>query len=250
MNFNFEDCSLEELKKGYTYDPKTKLYQCLACGERFETGEIFCLDGRYYEAYRAVELHIKTKHESMFHQLLHSPSKYNSFTDKQKQLLLMIRDGLTDQEIASALQISTSTVRHQKYTFREKAKQARHYLAVFEQAFGQAPSETDTIMPIHDGATMVDDRYMVTQAESDKIIETVFESLNPLKLKIFSAKEKKKIVTLRKITEQFEKGKIYPEKELNRILKDIYHDYATIRRYLIEYGFMERSKDCKEYWVK
>lgn len=250
MSFNYDDYSVEELKKGYSYDPKKKLYQCLICGERFETGEIFCCSGRYYEAYRAVDIHIKTEHESMFHQLLDTPSKYNSFTDKQKQLLLMIQKGLSDQEIASALQISTSTVRHQKYTFREKAKQARHYLAVFEQAFEQSTPETDTIMPIHDGATMVDDRYMVTQTESDKIIETVFESLKPLKLKLFSAKEKKKIVTLRKITEQFEKGKIYPEKDLNRILKEIYHDYATIRRYLIEYGFMERSKDCKEYWVK
>lgn len=26
-------------------------------------------------------------------------------------------------------------------------------------------------------------------------------------------------------------------------------DYVTIRRYLIEYGFMERTNDCKEYWI-
>ena len=67
---------------------------------------------------------------------------------------------------------------------------------------------------------------------------------------IFSSKEKKKIVTLQKIIEQFEPGKIYPEKEVNQILKDIYDDFPTIRRYLIEYGFMERSKDCRDYWVK
>ena len=36
----------------------------------------------------------------------------------------------------------------------------------------------------------------------------------------------------------------------NSVLKLIYEDYATIRRYLIEYGFMERTNDCKEYWVK
>ncbi|MEG2739993.1 DUF2087 domain-containing protein, partial [Clostridium sp.] len=30
----------------------------------------------------------------------------------------------------------------------------------------------------------------------------------------------------------------------------IYEDYATIRRALVEYGFMKRSNDCSSYWVK
>lgn len=50
--------------------------------------------------------------------------------------------------------------------------------------------------------------------------------------------------------ENFKQGKIYSEKEVNRILKRIYEDNATLRRALIEYGFMERSNDCKSYWVK
>ncbi|HEX9062442.1 MAG TPA: DUF2087 domain-containing protein, partial [Clostridia bacterium] len=58
------------------------------------------------------------------------------------------------------------------------------------------------------------------------------------------------IVILKKISEQFEKNKRYSEKELNHIIKEIYEDFATIRRYLIEYGFMERTNDCKEYWLK
>jgi hypothetical protein len=97
---------------------------------------------------------------------------------------------------------------------------------------------------------MVDERYVATKEESEKVLATVFESITPLKLKVFSAKEKKKIITLRKIVEQFERGRIYPEKEINQVLKGIYDDYPTLRRYLIEYGFMERSTDCSEYWVK
>jgi len=27
-------------------------------------------------------------------------------------------------------------------------------------------------------------------------------------------------------------------------------DHATLRRYLIEYGFLERTQDCGTYWVK
>jgi hypothetical protein len=124
------------------------------------------------------------------------------------------------------------------------------YLSIYELAMEKTPTDRDTIVPIHEGAKMVDDRYVTTKEESDKILTTVFESLSPLKLKLFSAKEKKKIVTLRKIAQQFETGKVYTEKELNRILKDIYDDYPTLRRYLIEYGFMERSTDCMQYWLK
>lgn len=38
--------------------------------------------------------------------------------------------------------------------------------------------------------------------------------------------------------------------EVNEILKAIYSDFAILRRYLIDYGFMERSRDCTKYWVK
>jgi hypothetical protein len=97
---------------------------------------------------------------------------------------------------------------------------------------------------------MLDDRYFTTKAEEEKIIQSMFSSVDPLKLKTFSAKEKKKIVILKKISEQFDKNKRYSEKELNSIIKEIFEDFAAIRRYLIEYGFMERTNDCKEYWLK
>lgn len=186
----------------------------------------------------------------MFANLLASDSKYNTLTDKQKELFGMIRSGMSDQEIANKLGISASTVRHQKFSFREKAKQAKLYLSLYELTLEITPTDKDSLVPIHEGAKMVDDRFVFTKEEKEKTIATVFSSLSPLKLKLFSAKEKKKIITLQKIIEQFEKGRIYPEKEVNQILKNIYEDFPTLRRYLIEYGFMERTKDCHDYWVK
>lgn len=55
---------------------------------------------------------------------------------------------------------------------------------------------------------------------------------------------------LQHILTRFTPNRQYTEIEVNTLLKSIYTDFATIRRYLIEYGFMERSKDCTEYWVK
>jgi hypothetical protein len=250
MNINFDEFPIEDIKNGYSYNPITKQYSCMLCHTIFEVGEIFRFNDRFYDASRAIRLHMEQEHGGMFAQLLASESKYNSVTDKQKELLGMIKEGMSDQAIATALGISTSTVRHQKFSFREKAKQAKMYLSLYELAMEKTPMDKDNIVPIHEGAKMVDDRYVATKEESDKVLTTVFESLSPLKLKLFSAKEKKKIITLRKIMEQFERDKKYTEKEINQILKDIYEDYPTLRRYLIEYGFMERSTDCMEYWVK
>jgi hypothetical protein len=102
---------------------------------------------------------------------------------------------------------------------------------------------------IHGGATMVDERYLVTAEETQKIIQTFFASTEPLVLKGFPPKEKKKLVILRLISEQFEQDRRYSEKEVNAILRSIYEDYATIRRDLIEYGFMDRTRDCRAYWL-
>lgn len=52
------------------------------------------------------------------------------------------------------------------------------------------------------------------------------------------------------IVKNFSTGRTYTEKEINRVLKRIFEDYATIRRALIDYGFIDRSNDCTKYWVK
>lgn len=247
--------SLEEVENGYSYNINNKVFTCLTCRKEFETGEMFCFDDRFYDAAKAIQLHIEKEHGNMLDILTSFDKKYTGITENQKELLSMIFEGLSDNEIAKKTGVAPATIRHQRFVFREKAKQAKLYLAIFdvtEKAVAERKGKNtdDELINVHRGAKMVDDRYSITKAEEDKIIASVFETLQPLKLKIFSPKEKKKIVILRRIVAQFEKGRKYSEKELNTVIKPIYEDYATIRRYLIEYGFMERTNDCKEYWVK
>ena len=52
---------------------------------------------------------------------------------------------------------------------------------------------------------MLDERYEITEAE-EKNLSGVFSSLEPLKLKVFSAKEKKKVVILKRIAENSNLG--------------------------------------------
>jgi len=244
---DIENATLEEIERGY--HERNGAFVCLHCGKIFERGEVFEIGGRFFEASRAVCLHVEHAHADRFYELLNGNDKYLSLTDRQKELFSLFYGGVSDGEIAKKLGVSASTVRHQKFVFRERAKAAKLYLSVWNMAENNLSGQA-RLMPVHKGATMVDDRYNITEEEYNKILGNVFDSLEPLKLKVFSPKEKKKIAALRKISEQFEPGRQYTEKEVNAILEPIFPDYATLRRYLVEYGFMARQRDCSAYWRK
>lgn len=246
---DFDDLTIEETKEGFRYNQKEDSYICLQCGKEFIAGEIYPINNRFFDYRLAVKQHVMTEHGSRFNHLIGSDSKYNTLTENQRNILTYLNAGLSDGDIAKKLGVASSTIRHQKFMFREKAKQAKMYLAIYELALTEDKSQ-DTLIPIHDSAKMVDDRYITTNGEEEKILKTHFRTMSPLKLGVFPAKEKKKVVILKKITELFQKGREYEEVELNQVLKDIHEDFPTLRRYLIEYGFMDRTNDCKKYWLK
>ncbi len=93
----------------------------------------------------------------------------------------------------------------------------------------------------------MDDLYDITQAEREKVLKNYIKDG---KVKIFPSKEKKKIIVLHYIINRFEPNKKYSEKEVNEIIECMIDDYVTVRRYLIEYRFMDRTKDGSEYWIK
>lgn len=62
-------------------------------------------------------------------------------------------------------------------------------------------------------------------------------------------KEKKWLVVLRWLTTKFEPGVRYNEKEINAILTETHQDYATLRRNLVDYGFMRRERGGNLYWL-
>lgn len=97
---------------------------------------------------------------------------------------------------------------------------------------------------------MMDELFQTTEQEREQILRNAFASFAPLNLKVFPSKEKRKYVVLMKIVEQFGYDRRYTEKEINAILKDIYEDFALLRRYLIDYQFLERTRDGREYWRK
>lgn len=61
-------------------------------------------------------------------------------------------------------------------------------------------------------------------------------------------KSAKKIAVLNKIAGSLSVDSKYTEKELNAEIAKFHSDTAAIRRYMIEYGILERDRDSV-YWV-
>jgi len=56
----------------------------------------------------------------------------------------------------------------------------------------------------------------------------------------------KRRLVVEKIAQEFEPGRRYPERDVNFMIQLIHQDYAAVRRYMVEEGFMDRADGA--YW--
>lgn len=246
----FWQASLEEIKRGYSYDADSDAFICLICGRRFENGVIYQHDNQLYEAKKYIQLHITESHHSPFHVLLNLDKRLTGLTDHQKTLLELFYNGLSDNEVAKELDTgSVSTIRNHRFSLREKQKQAKVFLAIMELLGEQMPKKQNFI-PIPRSTREVDDRFAITTEENEKILSAHFNQGLNGPLASYPLKEKKRVAILRQLLKRFDANRTYTEKEVNGILKPVYEDYVLLRRNLIDYGFMDRTKDGSSYWVK
>ncbi|MBP2242733.1 hypothetical protein J2Z40_003313 [Cytobacillus eiseniae] len=244
----FWDASIEELKQGYKKEDHH--YICLLCGETTEKGIVYQAEGVFYEAERYMAIHIEAEHESVFDYLIDLDKKLTGLTDHQNRLLRLFYEGKNDVEVQKEMGIgSASTIRNHRFVLKEKERQAKLFLTMME-LLKEKDDHKPAFIDIHKTARMIDDRYNVTKEENEEILKKFFpEGING-RLKSFPPKEKQRLVVLRAIIKRFTPEKVYGEKEVNELLNTAYDDYVLVRRYLIEYGFLDRKVDGSKYWLK
>jgi hypothetical protein len=66
------------------------------------------------------------------------------------------------------------------------------------------------------------------------------------RLVIMPSKRAKLLVVLDRLARDFEPGRTYAETEVNAVLGSYHDDYAALRRYLVDEGFMAREGGV--YW--
>lgn len=197
MDDFIRNATIEDFKRGYVWDGKKAEFICLVCGE--------------YIGENDVSIHT-TNHGNAIERLLMLDKKYTGLTEIQKEFLDMVSNKHSDKEIAMKLACAESTVRNMRFALRERARQARAFLAVMELAEEKMPQIT-----------------------------------NP-KLRVFPVKEEKRKALLPRFADLFEPDREYTEAEVKKIIKTIYEDDAIIRRYLVDYGYLSRNNDGSKYY--
>ena len=96
--------------------------------------------------------------------------------------------------------------------------------------------------------TVNDDRIRVSRAEAEEIRKKYLRYDDGPRMDHFPKKQKIKLVLLQYISEIFHADRRYSEKEVNALLEKVYADYVTLRRYMVDYGFLHRTPDGAEYW--
>ncbi len=90
------------------------------------------------------------------------------------------------------------------------------------------------------------DRPNLTDAlrDRDRVLATFLDHEG--RLTRIPTKMRKRLVVLDHLAQAFELGRTYPETEVNRTLLRFHDDYAALRRYLVDEGFLTREANV--YW--
>jgi len=153
----FWNATFEDLKKGYFFDPETGHYSCLICGKSFQEGYIYSVDDVQMDAPTRMARHVQKAHNGMVDFLLSMDKKYTGLSDIQVNLLKDFNSGKDDTQISKTLKISKSNVRNHRFRLKEKAKQAKIFLSIFEMIESKAESGQKMIA-FHYRAKQVDEK--------------------------------------------------------------------------------------------
>lgn len=79
------------------------------------------------------------------------------------------------------------------------------------------------------------------QTTEDERSKTLRNFLKDGRLVTIPASRKQRVIVLQYLLEQFEPGREYPEREVNDLLGAFNQDFATLRRELVDYGYLVRD---------
>jgi hypothetical protein len=97
---------------------------------------------------------------------------------------------------------------------------------------------TDTIRDLS-GSVLNDQTQQPDNAEDNAVLRAFFDGP---RLRQIPAARKKRAVVLGRLMERFAPDRAYREAEVNDLLREAHDDVATLRRELVDYGFMVRDR--------
>jgi biotin operon repressor len=145
------------------------------------------------------------------------------------------------KELAESLKLTPPTISHHMHKLIDSglvqvtSEGTRHTYRLDERALRDAV-RSPALAASDDSATDED-------RERAKVLRDFFDGD---RLKSIPAQRKKRVVVLQHLVERFAPGEQYPERAVNELLRTAHDDFATLRRELVDYGFMRREHGIYE----
>jgi hypothetical protein len=147
---------------------------------------------------------------------------------------LLAESPLAGHELANRLGLTAPTISHHM-----RRLVAARLVDVLPSSQSRIYSlRTDAIREIS-GSLLGEKSPEPASKEEDAVIRAFFDGS---RLRQIPAARKKRVIVLRRLLEPFVPGRSYSESEVNKILREAHDDVATLRRELIDYGFMVRDR--------
>lgn len=237
--------TLLDLTRGYAEERDGAYLVCAFCGERYAAERVYPRGEEFLTARGAVEAHVADAHGGAFEAILYQGAGRAGLSDVTEIVLRGMRAGEDDEAIAAALGgKALATVRSHRRNLRLKAEEARRFLALMALA-EEKGRPAERLVDYGPAMPVRDERALATETEAQATLKAFMRSDGSLAR--IPPKEKQKLVVLKSLAERFERGRDYGDAELREILKPVHEDYALLRRYLVDYRFLERDGEGRRY---
>lgn len=151
---------------------------------------------------------------------------------------VLSEEELTGEELAATLGLSEATISHHVGKLREQGlvttrpEGTRRYYRLDRERLDES------LRALPDQAVRIARGRVDGDTFDQKVLKNYFENG---RLKTIPFRLKKLHVVLRRLARDFEHGVEYPEKRVNEMLGRYHPDFATLRRNLVDYRYMERQ---------
>lgn len=171
-----------------------------------------------------------------------------SDANRLRIVALLAKQERSVEDLAATLDLSSSTVSHHLAKLSAiglVSAKAEGYYSIYRLEEGALADMAHRLLK--------DDTLPAVAADAEldafdrKVLKTYLDADG--RIKAFPVQRKKELALLRHVVGVFEPRRRYAEKEVNALLRRFSDDTARLRRYLVEFGFMNRQGGGGEYWL-
>ena len=170
---------------------------------------------------------------------------------------LLSQDEHTVGDLAEVLGLSEATISHHISKLRTvgflnlRSAGNQRFYRMRPGALAQVAERVERLEAGEfDAAALADDQAWIDALDIDEDARKVLRNYTEFgRLTRIPSKQAKLIVVLDWLVTAFEAGRTYTEAEVNAIIRERHDDFATLRRELVEFGYLRRERGGGAYWL-